>query len=230
MKKYLTCTIFYLSISGFLHAQENKQGGIYNISIPFKYLDDGFSGQKFLFSDIWVKGKILTANNSVLSNDSILYNYDKIDQRLLITTDFKNVYEIDRREFKALLFYWHDSVYVYKHINGVSNKDLFQVLIGGHSKYSLFKTIHTKIIKGSYGAVSFGTSSDKYLDNTEYCVIFPNQDFRMIHILKRSSIEQVFKLLPESEEVDNFLNRSGKIDYEEEDLVRLIAYLNSSSL
>jgi hypothetical protein len=172
---------------------------------------------------------LLTSNNTVIYNESYLFNYDKIEQRLLITTDFRKVYQIDWREFKAVLFYRHDSGFVFKHLALVSNKDLFQVLINGDNKYSLYKTVHTKVVKSSYGAASFGRSSDKYLDVPEYCILFPNREYRLIHFLKRPALERVFELDAGLEKVNDYLNANFKEVYDEEDLKQLIAYLNKSS-
>jgi|GEM_PF-468536 hypothetical protein len=232
MKKNITCSLLGMIMMCMLRAQDNSRTDIENISTPYIYFNEvSASGQNYLFDKEWVKAKLLAANNSIVSNDSFLFNFDKIDQRLLVTTDFKKVYQIDWREFKAILFYWHDTAYVFKHIYFVSNKDLFQVLINGKSKYSLYKTVHTKVVKGSYGATSFGRSSDKYLDVPEYCILFPDREYRMVHFLKRSAIERIFKLNPDSEIVDDYLNMTGKKElYNENDLMQLIVYLNKSSL
>jgi hypothetical protein len=149
---------------------------------------------------------------------------------LLITTDFKSISEIDWREFKAVLFYTSDTSFILEHINLISNKDLFQVIIKGDSKYSLYKTVHTKVIKGSYEATSYGRSPDRYQDITEYCIFFPNREYRTFYQLKKSAIERVFKLNPDSENVDDYLNSTGKNTYEEDDLKQLILYLNSRTL
>ena len=231
MKKYITCTLLSLAITCILHAQEIVRPEFTKIITPFIYNDNvSFTGQTFLFQKEWVKAKLLTANNEVISNDSFLFNFDKIDKRLLTTADFKKVFEIDWREFKAILFYWNDTAYVFKHIYDISNKDLFQVMINSSSKYSLYKTVHTKIVKGSYGTASFGRTSDKFMDIPEYCILFPNREYRKIHMLKRSAIERIFKLDPDSEKVDDFLNLTAKNEYDEEDLKKLILYLNKERL
>jgi hypothetical protein len=231
MKKYITCTFISLVVFMNSRAQEASVTADFDrITTPYIYFNDGtYNGQNLLFYNEWVKGKLLTSNNTVIYNESYLFNYDKIEQRLLITTDFRKVYQIDWREFKAVLFYHHDTGYVFKHITLVSNKDLFQVLINVDNKYSLFKTIHTKVVKSSYGAASFGRSSDKYLDVPEYCILFPNREYRLIHFLKRPALEKVFELDAGLEKVNDYLNANYKEVYDEEDLKQLIAYLNKSS-
>jgi hypothetical protein len=235
MKKYFATTLFAIAISLTLHAQDSVHPDFDKISTPYFYFEGSFNGKNLLFDNNWVKAKLLTANNSILSNDSFLFNFDKIDQRLLMTADFKRVSEIDWREFKAIMFYSRDTAYIFKHIYYISNRDLFQVLINDNSKYSLYKTIHTKLIKGHYGSTTFSTpnakSSDQYQDVPEYCILFPNREYRIIHLLKRASIERVFKLNPDGDIVDDFLNMDrNKEYYNEDDLVRLINYLNKETL
>ena len=223
MKKNITCTFFCFVILCISHAQDSVHPTFDKISTPYIYFERVFNGKTLLFDNTWVRAKLLTANNSTISNDSLLFNFDKIDQRLLVTADFKKVSEIDWREFKAILFYLHDSAYVFKHIYYVSNKDLFQVLITDDGKYSLFKTIRTKLVRGEYTSRAI----DEYVDMPEYCILFPNKEYRTFHLLKKGSIEKVFKLNPDRDTVDNFLNSAGnKEQYSEEDLIRLITYLN----
>jgi hypothetical protein len=236
MKKYITCTLFTLSITYILYAQGNARSEIYQISTPFTYANDiSLNGKNFYFDSSWVKAKLLVANNKIISSDSFLFNFDKIDHRLLITTDFKRIFEIDRREFKAILFYWHDSAYIFKHINFINDKDLFEVIISDDTKYSLYKVTRTKLVKGHYGGSSSSAtndrSSDVYINEPEYYIFFPNREYRTIHFLKRASIERIFKLNPDSDVVSDFLRTAGdKGLYGENELKQLILYLNKQVL
>ncbi len=236
MKKYITCTLFCLSIFYVIHGQGNIRPEIYQIVTPFRYANDlTLNGKNFYFDSSWVKAKLLAADNSILSSDSFLFNFDKIDHRLLITTDFKKIFEIDRREFKAILFYWHDSAYIFKHINFINDKDLFEVIINDNSKYSLYKVIHTKLIKGHYGGSAFSATNDKsadvFQDDAEYFIFFPNRQYRTIHLLKKAAIQRIFELNPDSDLVDRYLRNSGNKDqYRENDLKQLILYLNRTNL
>ncbi len=135
MKKYITCTLLSITISYIIHAQENVHPDITQISKPFTDFNQGaFRAKNLLFEGNWVKGKLLTSNNSIVSGDNFLFNFDKIERRLLITADYKNMFEIDRREFKAALFYFNDSAYVFKHIYFINDKDLFQILVNDESQ------------------------------------------------------------------------------------------------
>jgi hypothetical protein len=232
MKRLISVTLFSFAISCILHAQENAHPTFASILTPYIFPNDvSMNGKVLLFEKEWVKGKLLTANNSVVSNDSFLFNYDKIERRLLATTDFNKIFEIDWREFKAVLFYLHDTGFVFKHIYPLNNKDLFQVLINGNEKYSLYKTVHMKIVKEYYFTTGSNLKiSEQYLDLPEYCILFPNHEYRIIHLLKRGPIERIFNLNPDYLKVSEFLNTTTRSVYNEEDLKNLIHYLNKETL
>jgi hypothetical protein len=232
MKKYIICTLLCFSIAGSLHAQDSLRITFAKMLTPYLFLNEvALNAKILLFERQWVKGKLLTANNTVVTNDSFLFNFDKMDRRLLVTKDFNRVFEIDWREFKAILFYIRDTGLVFKHIYPLSNKDLYQVLINGNDRYSLYKTMHMKIVKetgSSFG--SFTRGPEKLVDLPEYCIMFPNHDYRIIHSTKRAAIERIFSLDPDYMKVNEFLNASGKPVFDENDLKNLIYYLNKASL
>jgi len=233
MKKYITCTLLSLTMLHLSNAQDSVSIAFDKIIKPYENFEGYFEGQNLLFENNWVKARLLTANNSIISNDSFRFNFNKIDRALITTADYKKVFEIDWREFKAVLFYLKDSAYIFRHIELVNNKDLFQVLVNGNDKYSLYKTIHTKLVKGHYGGLSpapYDKFSDHFVNATEYCILFPNREYRIFYVLKRAAIERVFKLNRDSEKVKYFFERTGNRDlYEENDLLELIAYLNSDN-
>jgi hypothetical protein len=234
MKKYITCTLLCLIILHPGNAQDSVITSLERIIKPYENFEGFFEGQNLLFENNWVKARVLTANNSIVSNDSFRFNFNKMDRALITTADYKKVFEIDWREFKAVLFYIKDSAYIFRHIEMVNNKDLFQVLVNGNDKYSLFKTTHTKLVKGHYGGLSpapYDRFSDHFVNATEYCILFPNREYRIFYVLKRAAIERIFKLNPDGAKVKNFLDMTGNKElYEESDLLQLISYLNNESL
>lgn len=181
------------------------------------------------FEGGWVRAKLLRADNSVLSNDSFLYNFDKIDRSLLMTVDNKNVFEIDHREFKAIIFYVHDSAYLFKHIDFINDKDLFQILINSKDGYSLCKVMRTKLVK-FYSSIGLQPARlsplDKYEDIIMYYIFFPNRDYKKIFLLKKSAIARSFRLDPDGQKVSEYLDVIGKKELTESDLIQMINYLN----
>jgi hypothetical protein len=240
MKKYITCTLLSISMSYIIHAQENVHPDITQISKPFTNFTQGsFKGRNLYFGSNWVKGRLLTSNNSVVGCDSFLFNFDKLERRLLITSDFKTMFEIDRREFKAVQFYWNDSAYIFKHIYFINDKDLFEVLVNDESRYSLFKVLRTKIIRGTISSMAAagtnvlfpgGYLTDKYVDIVEYYISFPNRDYRSFFTIKKGALKRLFGLNPDSDKVNEFLSMIGDKKYDENDLIQLVTYLNKGSL
>jgi hypothetical protein len=235
MKKYITCTFLNMMISFAVYAQADGYPVFGKIITPYRDFEGSFRGKNLLFENDWVKARLLTAYDSVIKNDSFRFNFDKINRKLIATADYKKVFEIDWREFKAIQFYLGDSSCIFRHIYILSNKDLFQVMISGNAKYSLYKTTHTKWVRGMYGSgltlLPYDKLIDHYEDATEYCILFPNREYRVIYVLKRSAIERIFKLDPDGEKVNDFFNLNGnKERYSENDLLQLISYLNMKSL
>jgi hypothetical protein len=231
MKKYITSTLLCLVFLHITYAQVNAYPEIAQICTPDKYLTgSSIYGKNFYFDSKWVKGKLLKADNSIVSNDSFFFNFDKIDRRLLITTDFKKIYEIDRREFKAVLFYWQDSAYTFKHIDFINDKDLFQVIISDKAKYSLFKVMRTTILKAASYYSSSNSPFDRYQDIPEYYIFFPNREYKKIFLLKKAVIERAFNLNPDYQKVEDYLNSTGHKEYEENELIKLILYLNKMAV
>jgi hypothetical protein len=105
------------SISGSLHVQDSFRITFAKMLTPYLILNEvALNAKILLFERQWVRGKLLTANNTVVTNDSFLFNFDKMERRLLVTKDFNRVFEIDWREFKAILFLCSDTGFVFKNI------------------------------------------------------------------------------------------------------------------
>jgi hypothetical protein len=235
VKKYITCTLLSFTISYFIHAQDNVHPDIIQISKPYTDPNQGsYRGKNLLFEGNWVKGRLLTSNNSIVTSDSFYFNFDKIEHKLLMTSDYKKIFEIDRREYKAALFYMNDSAYVYKHIYFINDKDLFQVLIYDENRYSLYKVVHTKLIKETFymGVTAPGAAGfrEKFVDMPEYYIFFPNREYRSIFTLKKGPIQRMFELNRDSDKVNDYLKMTGNRVYDENDLIHLILYLNKETL
>ncbi len=144
------------------------------------------------------------------------------------------MFEIDRREYKAALFYMNDSAYIYKHIYFINDKDLFQVLVYDENRYSLYKVMHTKLIRETFSMdhcyCSGSTGSrEKYVDMPEYYIFFPTKNTDQFLLLKKGPIERIFELNRDSDKVNDYLKMTGNRVYDENDLIQLILYLNTGN-
>ncbi len=228
MIKHITCTLIFLYFLHLTYAQGNSYSQISQKGSKSKYSNlNSMYGKNFYFEKNWVRGKLLMADNTVISNDTILYNYEKVDHKLLFTTDLINIFELDSREFKAVLFYFKDTGYVFKHVTSINEKDLFQVLVNEKGKYSLFKIPCSKLVRTYVGGESYYPFvGSKFLEIPEYYLFFPGQDYKTLFVLKKNAIEKMFSLTPDLAKVDEYLNNTGKKEYDENDLIHLVHYLN----
>ena len=184
-------------------------------------------GSRYLFDTSWAKGSLVAANDTELRNDSLYFNFDKISQNIFFTQDMKNVFELDKKEFKSFVLQWHDSVYAFEHVFAINNSDFFQVLVKTPDKYSLYKFIHTQIKKADYtnnGLSESGSKYDEYIDVPEYYVVFPNKEYRNFNSLKKNSIVKIFSLSPDLGKVNEFYSAHsrGSTEGNLKELIRLL--------
>jgi hypothetical protein len=213
----------YVNVSSFQNIRSQVNSTSLTDTFPFKinaivpYIDYFYRGQ-YLF-DKWVKGSVVTSNNIEIANDTYFFNYDKLSNDLLITTDLKEIIEIDKREFKAFVLKDGSNEYRFEHIPVIDNKKFFQVLVKSE-KYSLYKWILTRYRKREVFLNSFPELSDLYF----YYVVFPNgRVYKKIN-LKRRSIKK--NLIAEPEKIDAYFSSHQYNEIDEAILIDLINYLN----
>jgi hypothetical protein len=213
----------YINTSPF---QNNKSTfslrNIYD-SFPFKinaivpYIDY-FNGDEYLFEK-WVKGSVVTSNNIEITNDKYFFNYDKISNNLLLTTDLNEIIEIDKREFKAFVLKDGSNEYHFEHMPVIDNKKFFQVLVK-NDRYSLYKWTFVKHKKKEGFTNVYWELSDAYF----YYVVFPNGRFYKKINLKRRSIEK--NIFAEPGKIDSYFSSHPYHEIDESFLIDLINYLN----
>jgi len=180
-------------------------------------IDNSIMGSHYLF-DKWVEGSLITSNSVEIANKAYYFNYDKISNNLFLTTDFKEIIEIDKREFKSFVLKDGSREYFFEHVPVVDDKKFFQVLVKD-KKYSLYKLIVTKFKKNE----SFNNSGG-FVDSYSYYVIFPGEKlFKKINLSKKSIIKNIFT---EPEKVDEYLSSHQYDAIDEALLIDLINYLN----
>jgi hypothetical protein len=205
------------------HSNVQLKHKIPNDSFPFKinaiapYIDYFNDGQYFF--NKWVKGSVVSSNNIEIANDTYFFNYDKISNNLLITTDLKQIIEIDKREFKSFALKDGSNEYRFEHNLVIDNKKFFQVLVR-NDKYSLYKWTLTKLRKKETYNASFWELVDAHF----YYVVFPNARFYKKISLKKKSIEK--NLATEPEKIDAYFSLHPYNEIDEALLIDLINYLN----
>ncbi len=193
MKKNITCTVLSLLIIHMIYAQGNSYSDLTKLGALSKSQFDPESvfTRNLYFEGGWVRAKLLRADNSVLSNDSFLYNFDKIDRTLLMTRRIiKMCSKLITGNSRRSYFMFMIPPICSNIIDFINDKDLFQILINGKDKYSLCKVTRTKLIK-FYNSIGLQTTKisplDKYEDINMYYIFFPNKDYKKFFLLKKIS-------------------------------------------
>jgi hypothetical protein len=183
-------------------------------------------GTRYLF-DNWVHGSVVSANNYVLDSNNYLYNYDKISHHLFLTKDKKHVIEVNNVEFKSFTLKRDDQEYAFKHIDLINQTEFFQELVNKPGKYSLYKSIHTRIKRANYytnGLFENGNDYDEYVDNFDYYVIFPDGRIYKQIKLRMKSIKDVLSM--EKTKMKAYFSIHWENPIDEEFLKGLITYLD----
>jgi hypothetical protein len=175
-------------------------------------------GSRYLLNK-WVTGTVITANNSLIQNDSYFFNYDKVSNNLLLTQDSKQVIEIDRREFKSFVLRDGRNEYSFQHVNIIDNNDFFQVLVK-NNKYNLFKSIRTRKIRRNNSSLDDG----EYVDSYRYFLVFNEaKDYIEVSLKKKSILKNCAF---EWQKINAFFSTHESDPVDEELLIGLIKYLN----
>jgi hypothetical protein len=220
--------LIFISADGIAQAGSFPNYNLYNP--PQSPREVPLKGNPFLFDSVWAHAEVTTANNKVFRNDSLYFNFNKLNQNLLITEDYQSIYEVDKREFKAVTFYWHDSVYKMEHVYEINKRDFFLELVCDDNHYSLYKFIHTSIHPVTWhtnGLVSEGLLYDQYVDDPVYYIVFPDKTYRVLNKIDKKSILRIFQLNTAYEKVSDYLSANKPANMRSEDFLwKLIIYLN----
>jgi hypothetical protein len=181
-------------------------------------------GNRYLF-DHWVPGMVTNSHDSVLNYPSVLYNYDKITQSLLMFQDRKVVIEVYPEQIKSFTLKGTNRDYVFQHIPMIGD-DYLQPLIMS-KKYSLYKSVKTRFVKADYstnGISESGSNYDEFKDMETYYVILPGgREFAKLEP-KKKAIKQA--LPKETAKIEAYFYANNPEFVDEPFMVGLINELN----
>ncbi len=195
-------------------------------SLPVFSHKEDTKGNRYLF-DKWVKGTILTANNYTIDNKDYLFNFDKITNDIFMTLDQKVVVEINKVEFKSFTLHSEDTSFTFKHVDAINTTDFFQVLAEHNTKYSLYKKIHTLLIKSNYttdGIFENGKPYDEYVDHPDYFIVFPGGKIVKKVTINSKQIKNTLSM--EQEKLHQYYAQNKDQFITENFLIGLINYIN----
>ena len=196
-------------------------------ALPVFSQKEDTKGGKYLF-DQWVKGTATNSYNAVVSNDTYLYNYDKITKSLLVTSDKRSMIEISKTDLNGFTFIdKNNKEIVFEKVVAIDPNTFMIQLLKDSTGYSLYKSLHTKFIRANYhsdGLTESGNNYDEYVDEYTYYILFPGgKQFSKVE-LKKKSIKEV--LIKEEKKVKSFFAQHGSDDLDEFFLMALVASLN----
>lgn len=183
-------------------------------------------GNRYLFGR-WVKGKVVNKDNVLISDDSYVFNYDKINRKLLATQDNRTVVEVNDEDVQSFMLTYDDITVIFQRVPLINSKDFFVPLVENEKRYSLFKIIKTRFQKANFttnGIFQSGKNYDEFIDEPEYYVVLPeNKQVKKLE-LSRKSVKETFK--PQITKVRSyFTDHSGEI-LDEKYLTELVNFLN----
>jgi hypothetical protein len=181
-------------------------------------------GRRYFF-DEWVKGSIVSAAGKEINGDEYFFNFDKVNNNILVTKDKKEVIEVNKESIKEIHFTEKGIEYNFEKAEKISSYRFVEVLVK-NDKLSLYKTINTKLVKANYttnGLTESGNPYDEYVDEPSYILSYKGE-FRPV-ILKFRSIKSNLK--EESKKVNDFYADHLNDEVDEDYLKGLVIYINN---
>ena len=184
-------------------------------------------GSRYLFGR-WVHGKVVNANSEQVNDDTYVFNYDKINRKLLATQDNKTVLEINDEDLQSFTLAYDENTVVFERVPLINKTDFFVTSVESEKGYSLYKKLQTRFQKANFttnGIFQSGKNYDEYVDESEYYVVFPgNKEVKKVE-LTRKSLRDVFK--SNMTRVRRYYTEHSGETFDENFLGGLVNFLNS---
>ncbi len=150
-------------------------------------------GTRFLF-DEWVRGTVVKNSGEEIGGITYYFNFDKITNNLLVTIDKLQVIEVYKDSIQSFKFKEKGELFAFEKFPSIERYRFVRVLIKDVSKYSLYKSMHTRFVGSDYqtnGLTETGNPYDEYVDTHKYYIVY-NGEARPVE-LKFSSIKKALK-------------------------------------
>jgi len=193
---------------------------------------EGTVGSRLLFGS-WVNGKLIDKNDQEINTKGYVFNYDKIERKLLATLDKKTLIEVEDSAIKSYsLSNPSDGETLFKKVTGVDKNKFLIVLVDAQDKkYSLFKSLKTEFVKANFtsnGLIQSGNKYDEYVDKSEY-YLSNSSSKNLIKVELKE--KQIKKAIPDDQDKVNafFASQQDTNKIDELLLIKLISYINLNS-
>lgn len=199
-------------------------------ALPAFTIKEDTKGNRYLLANRWGQGVVVTRADSLVDNKALLFNFDKIQQKLYTTKDLNTIIELDQKEIKAFAIKDGDSLMIFDRVAAIDSQRYFIVVVPAVAgKYSFYRDIRTRFIKSDYhsdGMTESGNPYDEYVDNNSYYVVLPGGVKARRLEMKKKYIKEI--LPEESIRVNQFFDKHRYDAIDETLLKQLITYLNES--
>jgi hypothetical protein len=181
-------------------------------------------GRRYFF-DEWVTGEIVSFNGKSINGDQYLFNFDKVNNNILVTKDKKEVIEVNKDSIREIHFTDKGVTYNFEKVVKISPFRFVEVLVK-NDKLSLYKTISTHLVKANFttnGLTESGNPYDEFVDEPTY-IICDNGEYKPVQ-LKFRSIKSNLKA--ESKKVNDFYADHLNDEVDENYLKSMVIYINN---
>jgi hypothetical protein len=150
-------------------------------------------GTRFLF-DEWVRGSVVKNSGEEISGNIYYFNFDKITNNLLVTIDKQNIIEVYKDSIQSFRFKEKGELFAFEKFPSIERYRFVRILIKNTDKFSLYKSIHTRLVTASFetnGLTESGNPYDEYVDSHKYYIVYKGE-VRPVE-LRFSSIKKALK-------------------------------------
>jgi len=213
--------------TAFQNYLQAQSGNVYTGSgLPSFMIKEDTKGNKYLFEK-WVGGSVLGTNGVVYDSPKLLFNYNKMTQKLFMLLDSNRVMELSSKEIAGFTLKDGSGEYHFERLKNSTDLNFYQPAYKEEKGYSLYKLLTTKFKKADYqtnGIIESGNKFDEFVDEETYFILTPKQELVKIDFRKKS-IEKVLE--SESEKVKSYFSQHKDQDLNEEFVKGLLQSLNS---
>lgn len=212
------------SFQNFLNAES---GRLYTGSaLPVFLIKENTKGNRYLFEK-WVKGSVKNVQGQIYQGSNALFNYDKLNKKLLIFLDSAKIIELNSSDIGSFTIGDSGQQVTFERLRNSTDLNFYQPVYKNEKGYSLYKLLKTTFKKADYqtnGLFESGNKFDEYVDTQEYYILSDKGELAKI-TFKKKSIEKCFG--KESEKVDAFFTSHKNDNIDEAFVASLLEFINT---
>lgn len=183
-------------------------------------------GSRYLFND-WMHGYVVDNKGVIVQDKHYLFNYDKIEGGLLMTSNKSTAMEVNRDQIKSFTLFDNKHIpIVFENVPAISKDHYIEVIAAGKNVniYKDLGTIYEKANFSTNGMMSTGHNYDAYIEKSNYYVV-TKQGAPQKLALKKKALKALFS--GQGDKTDKFIADNSSADIDDNYLKALGDYLNN---